>query len=114
MLLIKDKITNDELKPLSQKMYNHLVKAVVDLEQEIMVIDAPLHSDEEELLLEEGSSQDNLWGINIYPDEVGSERWIEFDSLINIRPAAGNRSRYVENPKLRERIIKIVKKLVQV
>ncbi len=114
MILVKDKITNDELKPLSKKMYNHLVKAVVDIEQEIMAIDAPLHSDEEEFLLERGSLQDNLWGINIYPDEVGSERWIEFDSLINIRPAIGNRSRYVENPQLREKIIKIVKQLIQV
>jgi hypothetical protein len=114
MLFIKDKITNDELKILSKKMYDHLVKAVVDIEQEVMVVDAPLHSDEEELLLEQGSLQDNLWGINIYPNEAGSEKWIEFDSMINIRPALDNKSRYIEDPKLREKIIKVVKKLVQI
>ena len=60
MILVKEKISNDELKPLSKKMYNNLVKAVVDIDQEIMVVDAPLHSDEEEFLLEQGSLQENL------------------------------------------------------
>ena len=114
MILVKEKISNDELKPLSKKMYNNLVKAVVDIDQETMVVDAPLHSDEEEFLLEQGSLQENLWGINIYPDQIGSESWIEFDSLINIRPAENNRSRYIENPIIREKIINIVKKLVQI
>ena len=114
MILVKEKISNDELKPLSKKMYNNLVKAVVDIDQEIMVVDAPLHSDEEEFLLEQGSLQENLWGINIYPDQIGSESWIEFDSLINIRPGENNRSRYIENPIIREKIINIVKKLVQI
>ncbi len=102
----------DELKKMSEKMHNKLVKAVVDITQEIMVVDAAFHSDEEELLLERGSKQDDLWGINLYPDNFGSEKWIEFDSMINIRPYVGNRSRDVENPEIRKKIIAIVSKLV--
>jgi hypothetical protein len=79
-----------------------------------MVIDAQLHSDEEEYLLENESEQKNLWGINIYPDYANTDNWIEFDSMINIRPMQGNRSRGVENKIIQNKIIKIVKKLVAI
>jgi hypothetical protein len=47
----------------------------------------------------------------LYPDETG-ERFVEFDSMINIRPSQGNRSRDVLDPKIREKIIAIVKKFI--
>jgi len=77
-----------------------------------MIVDAQMHADEEDFLLEDGSEQGNLWGINIRPYET-SEKFIEFDSMINMRPGWGNNSRGVDDPKMRERIIKIVNKLVQ-
>ncbi len=113
MQIVKEKITLEELKKMSEEMFGNLVKAVVDIEQKIMVVDADMHADEEELLLELGSEQKNLWGINIHPDEVDTENWIEFDSMINIRPRCDNKSRYVHNPKIREQIIKIVNQLVK-
>ena len=93
-------------------MFGGLVKTVVDVKKEIMVVDAEFHADEERLLLENGSKQDNLWGINLYPEQK-SENFIEFDSMINFRPRLNNMSRGIENQKLREKIIKIVKKLVK-
>jgi len=87
------------------------VKAVVDVDREIMAIDGELHSDEEALLLQQGSRQQHLWGINIYADLEGADR-IEFDSMINIRPSQGNRSRGVDDPELRLRIIRIVETLL--
>lgn len=97
---------------MAEKTFGNLVKAVVDVENEIMAVDAELHSDEEALLLEKGSEQKYLWGINIYPD-IADENWIEFDSLINLRPSQGNRSRGVDNAENREKIKKIVNKLVK-
>jgi len=76
-----------------------------------MAVDAELHADEEEALLERGSAQANLWGINLYPDVVG-EDWIEFDSMINLRPSQGNRSRGVDDPMVRRRIVEVVSRLV--
>ncbi len=81
-------------------------------ELKIMAVDGELQADEEALLLEDGSTQENLWGINIYPDLEGPE-WIEFDSLINIRPSQGNRSRGVDDPMLRERIVQAVAGLMK-
>jgi len=88
------------------------VRAVVDVEKRIMVIGGELHSDEEARLLENGSRQEDLWGINLYP-ELTDENWLEFDSLINLRPLQNNRSRRVENPEIRKKIIEIVNSLVK-
>jgi hypothetical protein len=112
MRIISENITIEEIKNMAQAMFGNLVKAVVDIEEEIMVIDGELHSDEEALLLENGSGQENLWGINIYPDLTVSER-IEFDSMINLKPSLGNRTRNVDNPEVREKIIRIIKKLIK-
>ncbi|MFI4919713.1 MAG: DUF5674 family protein [Legionellales bacterium] len=112
MQLVKDKITLAELRQMSEKMSGNLVKAVVDIEQEIMAVDAPMHFDQEQFLLEEGSKQDNLWGINFHPNEVGSDDFIEFDSMINLRPSRGNRTRSVDNPEIQKKIRALVRKLV--
>ena len=87
-----------------------MVKADVDLGRELMIVDGDLHADMERVLLEDGAHQEDLWGINLYLLEDDWDKVIEFDSMINIRPRQGNRSRYVEDPKIREEIIKVVKK----
>jgi hypothetical protein len=107
MRIVDSPITLDELKTMAEGLFGNLVKAVVDVERRILALDGELHADEEALLLENGSRQESLWGINIYPDLEGPDR-IEFDSMINIRPSQGNRSRGVDDPKVRERIIQIV------
>ncbi|KAF0134433.1 MAG: hypothetical protein FD145_658 [Candidatus Saganbacteria bacterium] len=112
MKIIKDKISIEELKERAQNRLGEFVKAVVDIENEVMAVDAELHADEEVLLLQEGSKQDNLWGINIYPEMKKEER-IEFDSMVNIKPHLGNRNRSINDKKIQERIITIVDKLVK-
>ena len=110
--MIADKIILEEVKRMAQSKFGNMVKAVVDIGSGVMVLDAELHADEEAVLVEEGSKQENLWGINIYP-ELKRDEWIEFDSMINLKPAQGNRSRGVDNPEIREKIIKIVDNLIK-
>lgn len=76
-----------------------------------MAVDAELHADEEALLVQSGSRQKDLWGINFYPDLEG-EDFIEFDSMINLRPSVGNRSRGVDDPDIRVKIVRIAASLV--
>ena len=109
--LIKDKISIAELKKVAEERFGDMVKAVVDLELGIMAMGAEMHSDEEGYLLERGSKQDSLWGINLYPDNLG-EDFIEFDSMINIRPRQNNRSRGVDDKKIQMRIREVVNKLL--
>lgn len=107
MRIVKENISINELKEMSSKMFGNLVKAVVDVEKGILVIDAELHSDQEAYLLQLGSKQENLWGINIYP-ELNIDERIEFDSMINLRPSQGNSSRGVENEEIQKKILDIV------
>jgi hypothetical protein len=107
-VIIIDKITIDELRAMSAKMSEPLVKGVVDITRRFLVVDAELHSDEELFLLEQGSSQADLWGINLWPEAYGNEDFVEYDSMINIRPTQNNRSRGVEDPDVRRIIIEIV------
>jgi len=109
---IAEKITLDELKEMSGKMFGNLVKAVVDVEKCLMAVDAELHADEEALLLEHGSKQENLWGINIYPEFFGQNDFIEFDSMINLRPSQNNRSRGVDSEDIKKKILEIINKLI--
>jgi len=109
--IIIEPVSLADLKAMAQDGFGNLVKAVVDVDREIIAVDGELHADEEALLLENGSQQKNLWGINIYPELEGADR-IEFDSMINIRPAQGNRSRGIDHMEIREKIIQIVHKLI--
>lgn len=111
MLIVRDKITLAELRTLAEETFGNMVKAVVDVEHRIMAVGGELHSDEEALLLEDESRQRDLWGVNLYP-EFSDERWIEFDSFINIRPSQNNRTRVVDDPETRRAIAAIVGELV--
>jgi len=107
-MVIVEKITVDELRIMCERMSEPLVKCVIDVAKRSLVVDAGLHSDEELFLLERGSRQVDLWGVNLWPESFGSADFIEFDSMINIRPAQNNRSRGVEDPGIRQLIIEIV------
>lgn|SRR3989338_2803436 len=109
--IIEQPITRNELTELAKERFGDLIKAVVDIERGIMAVGGELHVDEEQMLLEAGSKQENLWGINIYPERT-KETWIEFDSMINLRPRQGNRSRSVDNQTTQMQIKTIVGKLV--
>lgn len=112
MKLIDTTISKNKLKRMSESFAGGLVKAVIDVKKEIMVVDASMHADEEKELLDRGSNQDNLWGINLYPD-LSDEDFIEFDSMINVRPRLNNFSRGIEDKNLRKKITSIVSKLVK-
>ena len=112
MKFIDQKISISKLADIAKERFGDMVKAVVDMELEIMVVGGELHADEEAMLLERGSKQKNLWGINIYVDKLENER-IEFDSMINIRPRQNNRSRDVLDQTIREKIIIVVTNLIE-
>jgi hypothetical protein len=112
MKIITVPMALSEIRQMAQATFGDMVKAVVDIRKEIMAVDAEMHADEESLLLEHGSNQADLWGINLRPD-AGGDNFIEFDSMINVRPSQGNRSRGVDSEKTKAQIARIVNRLVQ-
>jgi hypothetical protein len=109
---IDQPITLSDLAKIANERFGDLVKAVIDVERGVMSVGAEMHSDSEEILLEDGSKQRNLWGINLYPQKT-EEEFIEFDSMINLRVSQGNSTRGVDDPATRQKIIEIVSNLVR-
>jgi len=112
MRILENPVSKDELKAVAGNMFGDLVKGVVDVRLDLLAIDAELHSDLEAILLDNGSRQNDLWGINLYPGLEGTD-FLEFDSMINMRPAQGNMSRGVEDEATRNLITELVNRWVR-
>lgn len=111
MKIVKS-ISLKELSVMAEKMYGSLVKADVDVAKSIFIVDMGMHADGEAYLMERGSKQNDLWGINLHPADYGTDDFIEFDSMINIRPRQGNASKDVLELEIRQKIIAIVQAVV--
>jgi hypothetical protein len=109
--IVSSRLERARLLELTDHWFGDMVKYVVDVRREILAIGGELHADAEQVLLENGSLQADLWGANYYPAELGDDR-IEYTSLINIRPAAGNRSMEIELAEVRERVREITRRLL--
>lgn len=99
-----------ELRRLAGR-FEGMVKYVVDVERRLIAIGGEMHADAEQLLLEAGSRQVDLWGANYYPGR-GRDGCIEYTALINIRPAAGNRGMELQDRARREKVREITFALV--
>jgi hypothetical protein len=103
IVLVDRPIDPGVLRRLAERHFQDMVKFVADVDRGVAAVGGELHADEEALLLENGSRQEHLWGANYYPGR-GEDGCIEYTSLINIRPAQGNRSMVIEDAALRDRI----------
>ena len=111
MRILDSPITKSELAEESKNFIDeNTIKAAVDTKKKLLAVDSPMHYDCEQLLIENGSNQFDIWGINLYLDEESIDDIVEFDSMINIRPAQGNRSRDVVDPEIRAKIKAVVEK----
>jgi Protein of unknown function (DUF5674) len=112
MKIVSESIGIESLREMASSFFGNMVKAVVDADRELIAIDAEMHSDLESVLLQDGSMQQHLWGVNLYPDEP-DDKFVEFDSMINVRPHYDNRTRGVESQEIRDKILSIVAKRVR-
>lgn len=111
MKILQTPLSKQELiKESTNFIDENVIKAAVDIKKELLAVDSPMHYDCEQLLLKDGSNQIDIWGINLYLDSDNIDDLVEFDSMINIRPAQDNRSRSVENPEIQAKIKAVVSK----
>lgn len=111
ILVVQDHIRLSQLKEMAENGFGNFIKGVIDIEKKILALGGDLHADEEAELIKQGSKQQGLWGINIYPELPYPDR-IEFDSMINVRPQEGNLTRGIDDFKKREHIMNIMKSMI--
>jgi hypothetical protein len=111
IVILEERIASGELRRLAERFFVDMVKVVVDVERGVAAVGGELHADAEALLLEDGSSQEALWGANYYPGR-GAQDCLEYTALINIRPSQGNPSMEVQDPRVRGSMWEIVSRLI--
>lgn len=111
VVIVDRRVDPAELARLVHLFFGTMVKYVVDIERRVAAVGGELHVDAEQLLLDSGSRQADLWGANYYPGK-GKEGCIEYTALINIRPAQGNRSMLIQDPEIRSRVREITFALI--
>lgn len=105
--LLRNQATPEQIRDMLAE-HTVMIKIVVDIRRKVLAGGGKMHYDCETLLLDDGSAQDDLWGANWYP----AEQRIEFESLINIRPALGNRSIILQSEALRQPMEAITRALL--
>jgi len=110
--IIREEITLSKLREFLHQPFTDMVKFVADVNRGVMALGGEMHADAEEILLNDGSSQADLWGGNLYPDR-GFEQKIQFESLINIRPSQQNNSLDIKDQGVRARVREIVRRLIE-
>jgi len=109
-------LTSEALDPaafrrLAQAFFGDMVKVVVDVRRGRAAVGGELHADGEQLLLEEGSAQTDLWGANYYPGR-GPDRCVEFTAMINVRPAQGNAGMEIQDPAVQRTVREVMTRLL--
>ncbi len=111
ILIVRDLVSEQTLTTLARAWHGTLVKGVADVERGIIALGGDWHMDANIVLIADGSRQENVWGFNIYPKERGDSA-LEYISLINIRPAQGNKAMELADETLRAKIREIISKLI--
>lgn len=111
IIITISKISPARLKLQCERFFTDMVKLVIDVKKGTAAIGGELHADAERLLLEQGSSQKDVWGANFYPWNPPEER-ISFTALINIRPHQDNPSIEILDPVIKEKVKTIIENLV--
>jgi len=106
--IIRDRATKEQIREMLEGLETY-IKLAVDVERSILAGGGEYHADCEEVLLEDGSRQEDIWGADWHPESQA----VDFGALINIRPHQGNRGMEIEDPKRRERIEMIIRALLQ-
>lgn len=109
--IITDAITRAQALEIGKEFYGDMVKGVADIEKGIIALGGEYHMDAANILVEHGSEGKDLWGFNVYPN-VTDTNWIEYTSLINIRPDKNNRGMLIESQEIRDRVRGIIEKLI--
>ncbi len=107
--IIRQRAGEKEIREMLEEM-NTYIKLAVDVERNILAGGGEYHADCEEVLLKDGSRQEDIWGADWYPQT----RKVDFIALINIRPHQGNRGMEIHDPELRKKIDTIVRELLRV
>ena len=109
--LVRGSLNETQIAALAAENFGDMFKVVVDVARKTLAAGGALHADAEQLLLDDGSQQGDIWGANYFPDRPLGKR-LEYSALINIRPAAGNRDQDIQSEPVRAKVRDIIERWI--
>ena len=106
--IVRNHPTPEQIREMLEELETY-IKLAVDVERNVLAGGGEYHADCEEVLLEDGSRQEDIWGADWYPES----KTVEFVALINIRPRQNNRGMEIEDPELRTKTETIIRRLLE-
>lgn len=110
--ILDQKINMKEVKELADFWYGTMIKGCVDIEQGRVALGGDYHIESSELLTDNDSRFEDVWGFNIRFEE-NPDGVLEFDSMVNIKPNFGNRSRGIHNEEILEKARAVIYKFIE-
>ena len=109
--ILDKKISINEVKKLADIWYGTMIKGAVDIEGGRVALGGDYHIEDSELLTSTGSKFEDIWGFNIRFEE-NLDGVLEFDSMVNIKPNFGNRSRNIGNEEIIKKATEIILRFI--
>ena len=109
--ILDNKINIEEVKKLADSWYGTMIKGTVDVELRRVALGGDYHIESSEILTSSGSKFEDVWGFNIRFEE-NKDGVLEFDSMVNIKPNFGNRSRGINNQEVIKKATHIIYKFI--
>ncbi|MFH1608523.1 MAG: DUF5674 family protein [Patescibacteria group bacterium] len=109
--ILDHKISIDEVKIMADFWYSTMIKGAVDIEGGRVALGGDYHIEDSELLTSTGSKFEDVWGFNIRFEE-NTNGVLEFDSMVNIKPNLGNRSRNISNEEIIRKAEEIILRFI--
>ncbi|KKS70945.1 hypothetical protein A3A14_00140 [Candidatus Daviesbacteria bacterium RIFCSPLOWO2_01_FULL_43_38] len=99
MIITKSEpFTNEEVEKLKER-FDSYIKTVIDVNKKICSAGMDRHFEGEEILVNRGSKQSNIWGGGIDLET----KVVDFNSFINIRPNDNNTSNEIQDGDIRNK-----------
>ena len=109
MIITKiEPFTLEEIELLKAE-FEVYIKTVIDLENKVCSAGMNRHFEGEQLLLQQGSKQKNIWGGGIDLETLE----IDYNSFINIRPRDNNPKNEIQSEKIKAEYNKLTKYFFQ-
>jgi len=105
--IIRTNASKKQVKEMLEEL-DPFIKLAVDIRRKLIAGGGQMHADCEAALIEDGSNQEDIWGVNWIP----TTQTIEFEALINIRPNQQNFSMTIQNPTIKQQVETIARQLL--
>ena len=109
IIILSRKITPEEFEQ-AREAYSDYIKTVIDIEKDILAVGGEYHIDCEEVLIEQGSKLENLYGGGYRI----STKEVEYMAMSNYKPDLNKLTYEIMDPVVRDKLYQLTKRCLEI